>query len=189
MTTDPNPNEALHEAVANWFWEAENSGDLDKLGCNEKARRLINGPLAAALATAERERGIDFMAVVDEVFPTLSEWALEDILRRDEVVKLLEEGAAKVRLKAFRRHKKNDIAEAAPAAHKARIETLEAALRPFAEITPSTLHPDDGREAEPYSIVLAHPKDEGDFTGADLARARAALADPQQQITGGGDAS
>ena len=62
-----------------------------------------------------------------------------------------------------------------------RIEELEAALSVFAAIKPSDLHPADGSEAERYVIMLHDPKALGqgakpDFTGADLARARAAIA-------------
>lgn len=64
------------------------------------------------------------------------------------------------------------------AAALARAERLEEALKPFAKLTPSSLYPDDGSEAERYSYVLAHPADDADFTGEDLARARAALAHP-----------
>lgn len=71
-----------------------------------------------------------------------------------------------------------------------RIEELEAALRVFAAITPSSLHPADGSEAEAYVIMLHDPKMLGqsgtpDFTGADLARARAALSTPPQKKTEG----
>jgi hypothetical protein len=62
-------------------------------------------------------------------------------------------------------------------------EKLRAALKPFAAIEPSSFYPADGSEAEPYAVVLQ----EGgihelsarvEFTGADLSRARAALASP-----------
>lgn len=58
---------------------------------------------------------------------------------------------------------------------------LLEALQVFAAIVPSSLHPADGSEAEAYVIMLHDPTMLGqggkpDFTGADLARARAALA-------------
>jgi hypothetical protein len=58
------------------------------------------------------------------------------------------------------------------------IAELAAALKPFANILPSTFFPQDGSEAEEYSAVLHHlsisPKP--DFTGTDIGRARAVLA-------------
>lgn len=53
---------------------------------------------------------------------------------------------------------------------------LEAAdaLEPFAKITPSSFYPEDGSEAEHYRVVLCDGSQAHDFTGADLARARAA---------------
>jgi hypothetical protein len=60
-------------------------------------------------------------------------------------------------------------------------ERLRRALTVFAAIVPSAMHPADGSEAEAYVIMLHDPKMLGqggvpDFTGADLARARVALA-------------
>lgn len=57
-----------------------------------------------------------------------------------------------------------------------RIERLEGALKPFASIKPSSFFPEDGSEGEGYAAVIADPLQDGvDFTGADLAEARAAL--------------
>jgi hypothetical protein len=57
-----------------------------------------------------------------------------------------------------------------------RIEVLEKALRPFAEIVPSSFCPADGSEAEPYCVLLApYAGNPVEFTGADLARARTAI--------------
>jgi hypothetical protein len=58
---------------------------------------------------------------------------------------------------------------------------LMKALAVFAAIKPSDLHPADGSEAEPYVIMLHDPRMLGqggtpDFTGADLANARALVA-------------
>lgn len=66
------------------------------------------------------------------------------------------------------------------AAKDARIAELEEALRPFAAIEPSSFCAPDGSEREGYSIFLwsgvSPGKPEPDFTGADLAKARAALS-------------
>jgi hypothetical protein len=55
-------------------------------------------------------------------------------------------------------------------------EAMRRALEPFAKITPSSLYPADGSEAEEYMVLLrsgwGNPVA---FTGVDLARARAAL--------------
>ncbi len=57
-----------------------------------------------------------------------------------------------------------------------RIKRLEEALRPFAGIKPSSLHLENGSDAEPYVVTLkAYYGNPAEFTGADLARARAAL--------------
>lgn len=61
-------------------------------------------------------------------------------------------------------------------------QKLREALEPFAKVTPSSLFPDDGSEAEEYWLLCGTKEDSGisngpDFTGADLARARAALAE------------
>ena len=53
------------------------------------------------------------------------------------------------------------------------VRRLREALEPFARLTPSSLYPADGSEAEAYVVVLATLQPV-DFTGADLARARAA---------------
>ena len=56
----------------------------------------------------------------------------------------------------------------------AKAEALAEALRPFSRIEPSGFYAEDGSEAEAYIAVLAGPAD-GEFTGEDLATARAAL--------------
>jgi hypothetical protein len=66
-------------------------------------------------------------------------------------------------------------------------QELREALKPFAAIVPSSLYPDDGSESEEYFLCCGTADDVGisngpDFTGADLARARAALA--SQEATG-----
>jgi hypothetical protein len=56
---------------------------------------------------------------------------------------------------------------------------LAEALKPFAEIEPSSLYSDDGSEAEGYVALLRDSTrhlNRADFTGTDLARARQALA-------------
>lgn len=54
---------------------------------------------------------------------------------------------------------------------------LVEALAPFAAIKPSSLYPDDGSEAEEYVVILKGGHgNPAEFTGADLARARAALS-------------
>jgi hypothetical protein len=60
---------------------------------------------------------------------------------------------------------------------KARVAELEEALKPFAKIKPSSFYPEDGSESEGYGVVLTyHQAGEGaDFTGKDLANAKAAL--------------
>ena len=58
----------------------------------------------------------------------------------------------------------------------ARIAALESALEPFAKIVPSSLYSPDVCENEEYVVTLK--RDYGnpaEFTGADLARARATL--------------
>jgi len=55
---------------------------------------------------------------------------------------------------------------------------LREALKPFAGITPSSFYAPDGSEAEGYCVFLANQNAAKTvFTGADLARARAALVD------------
>lgn len=59
-----------------------------------------------------------------------------------------------------------------------RDELLEA-LKVFAAIAPSSLYADDGSEQERYAVRLhdsSRHADPHDFTGADLARARAVIA-------------
>jgi hypothetical protein len=57
-----------------------------------------------------------------------------------------------------------------------RIKELEAALKPFAAIKPSSLYASDGSENEGYVIYVFSMRNDGmDFTGKDLARARVAL--------------
>ena len=57
-----------------------------------------------------------------------------------------------------------------------RVDVMEKALKPFAEIVPSSLYPDDGSEGEEYIVTLrglySNPLA---FTGKDLALARQAL--------------
>lgn len=57
----------------------------------------------------------------------------------------------------------------------AEIRMLRAALKPFAAIVPSSFNAPDGSEGEQYRTFLAYNPMETDFSGADLARARAAL--------------
>ena len=56
-----------------------------------------------------------------------------------------------------------------------------AALGPFAKITPSSLYPDNGGDADKYSVELAAGRP--DFTGADLARARTVLKSLQKEVS------
>jgi hypothetical protein len=51
---------------------------------------------------------------------------------------------------------------------------LREAVRPFARIRPSSLYAEDGSDGDRYSVELA---DRYDFTGADLARARAEMGE------------
>lgn len=54
---------------------------------------------------------------------------------------------------------------------------LEEALKPFAAVVPSSLYPGDGSEAEEYVVTLRGCfSNQPEFTGADLARARALLS-------------
>ena len=57
---------------------------------------------------------------------------------------------------------------------KSPIEKAKEALRPFANVIPSSFFPFSGSDKERYLVVLA-PEDEHDFTGEDLRRAREAL--------------
>ena len=67
--------------------------------------------------------------------------------------------------------------------HAIEIETLKAEVKEareiielFAKIKPSSLYPRDGSENELYCVVLKQDYgNRGEFTGADLARARAFL--------------
>jgi hypothetical protein len=58
-------------------------------------------------------------------------------------------------------------------------DALRAALKPFAAIKPSSFFAEDGSENERYDVILTRDYSGQDhaFTGVDLARARAALAD------------
>ncbi len=69
-----------------------------------------------------------------------------------------------------------DAAEARATAAERERDALREALRPFANIVPSTLYPADGSENEGYCVLLA-PKHGNpvEYTGRDLARARAAF--------------
>jgi hypothetical protein len=60
---------------------------------------------------------------------------------------------------------------------RARVKELEAALRPFAAIKPSTFHAPDGSEGEGYAAHLMQFSDKVEFTGRDLAKAREAMKD------------
>ena len=64
----------------------------------------------------------------------------------------------------------------------AALEARTKALEPFAKIEPSSFYPADGSEGEKYWVLL-HTSSDGhfDFTGADLARARAALAGQEER--------
>lgn len=64
-------------------------------------------------------------------------------------------------------------------AAESRIRELEEALRPFAAIEPSSGVSQDGKEDEPYQVFLAY-RDRFDFTGKDLARARAAFSQEEK---------
>jgi hypothetical protein len=65
-----------------------------------------------------------------------------------------------------------------------RIAELEKALAPFAKIVPSSCYSEDGSEGEGYIAILLDSStisdmpDEPEFTGEDLARARALLLKP-----------
>lgn len=58
----------------------------------------------------------------------------------------------------------------------AEVERLRAALAPFAKIKASTFYTSEGKETEKYTVHLHTPGWEWDFTGEDLAAARAALS-------------
>jgi hypothetical protein len=60
------------------------------------------------------------------------------------------------------------------AAAQKRVAELEAALRPFAAMSDSPFFCDGLHEGDRYAVVLAQYNT--DFTGADVIRARAALA-------------
>lgn len=78
---------------------------------------------------------------------------------------------------ATRRQRELNEATATIARLSAKVEAAREALAPFARIRPSSFHPADGSESEAYTIILkslwGNPQD---FTGGDLALARAALA-------------
>lgn len=65
-------------------------------------------------------------------------------------------------------------AEAEVARLTERVAALEGALKAFAAIKPSSFYAADGTEAEGYRTFLHEGLDK-EFTGADLAAARAAL--------------
>lgn len=66
-------------------------------------------------------------------------------------------------------------------------DRMREALEPFARIAPSSFYDEDGSEAERYTVRLydnTRHEPPHDFTGADLARARAALGNtPAQEKT------
>ena len=64
-----------------------------------------------------------------------------------------------------------------------RIIVLQTALKPFAAIKPSSFNAEDGSENEGYTVILSRNlgPEKLDFTGADLARARAALRQGNEQ--------
>jgi hypothetical protein len=70
-----------------------------------------------------------------------------------------------------------------PSPNAERVAELEAALRPFAAIQPSSLYSADGSEREEYAVWLWSPSGSPGrgraFTGEDLARARTALTRPE----------
>lgn len=54
-------------------------------------------------------------------------------------------------------------------------DRLRVAIEPFAKIKPSSLHPEDGSEAEKYAVILKGDHgNPAEFTGSDLRAARAA---------------
>lgn len=70
--------------------------------------------------------------------------------------------------------KYNELHATRAEAAEARIAELEAGRMPFASITPSSLFPEDGSEFEAYIVTLKGSYGNPcEFTGADLARARA----------------
>lgn len=54
------------------------------------------------------------------------------------------------------------------------VKEMDEALKPFADLIPSTLYAEDGSEHESYTIILFDPKEYNapDFTSDDFARAR-----------------
>lgn len=89
-----------------------------------------------------------------------------------ELVEALEEFAGELAVEGYE-GKFNLIHQAAE-----RIAELEAGLEPFSKIKPSTCYPEDGSENEAYDVILSEGITGGsrpDFTGAELARARALL--------------
>ncbi len=69
----------------------------------------------------------------------------------------------------------------------ARLQAAEEALRPFAKIGPSCFYPEDGSEAEVYTAVLWDGVALQDFTGADIARARAYFTPQPPSLPGRGE--
>ncbi len=69
----------------------------------------------------------------------------------------------------------------------ARLQAAEEALRPFAKIVPSSFYPEDGSEAEVYTAVLWDGVALQDFTGADIARARAYFTPQPPSLPGRGE--
>jgi hypothetical protein len=74
---------------------------------------------------------------------------------------------------------------------RSQLQKLREALEPFAKIEPSSFYPSDGSEEEGYTVIPdGKAEDVGissgpDFTGADLARARAVLQETSPEATGG----
>ncbi len=68
-----------------------------------------------------------------------------------------------------------------------RLREAEGALRPFAKIGPSCFYPEDGSEAEVYTAVLWDGVALQDFTGADIARARAYFTPQPPSLPGRGE--
>lgn len=59
---------------------------------------------------------------------------------------------------------------------RSRLDEAREILRPFAEIIPSSLYAEDGSDNEEYVTILREKHgNPPEFTGADLARARAFL--------------
>lgn len=114
--------------------------------------------LTAAVETAERER--------DEARHTNRD--LHRRAQKAEAFKLRHRGGFSY---VMRRRLQDRRARRAA---EARVAVLEAVLRPFAAIKPSSFYSADGTEAEGYRTFL-HEGPNKEFTGTDLAAARAAL--------------